>query len=50
MRLRILTINVQNDEGDRRRQALLNRELRLDPDLVALQEVALTDLDARHVI
>jgi endonuclease/exonuclease/phosphatase family metal-dependent hydrolase len=40
MRLRILTINVQNDEGEPRRQALLNRELRrLDPDLVALQEV-----------
>jgi endonuclease/exonuclease/phosphatase family metal-dependent hydrolase len=40
MRLRILTVNVQNDEGDPRRQALLNRELRrLDPDLVALQEV-----------
>jgi endonuclease/exonuclease/phosphatase family metal-dependent hydrolase len=40
MRLRILTINVQNDAGDPRRQALLNRELRrLEPDLVALQEV-----------
>jgi endonuclease/exonuclease/phosphatase family metal-dependent hydrolase len=40
VQLRILTINVQNDEGDRRRQQLLNRELRrLDPDVVALQEV-----------
>jgi endonuclease/exonuclease/phosphatase family metal-dependent hydrolase len=40
VQLRILTINVQNDEGDRQRQQLLNRELRrLDPDVVALQEV-----------
>lgn len=40
MRLRILTINVQNDEGDPRRLDLLNRELRrIDPDVVALQEV-----------
>jgi endonuclease/exonuclease/phosphatase family metal-dependent hydrolase len=40
MRLRILTINVQNDEGDPRRLALLNRELRrIDPDVVAFQEV-----------
>lgn len=38
--MRVLTINVQTDEGDPRRQELLNRELRrLDPDLVALQEV-----------
>jgi endonuclease/exonuclease/phosphatase family metal-dependent hydrolase len=38
--LRVVTINVQNDEGDPRRTALINRELRrLDPDLVALQEV-----------
>jgi endonuclease/exonuclease/phosphatase family metal-dependent hydrolase len=35
-----LTLNVQNDQGDPRRTGLLNRELRrLDPDLVALQEV-----------
>jgi hypothetical protein len=40
VRQRILTLNVQNDEGDPRRQELLNRELRrLEPDLVALQEV-----------
>jgi endonuclease/exonuclease/phosphatase family metal-dependent hydrolase len=40
MHLRIVTINVQNTEGDPRRLALLNRELRhLSPDLVALQEV-----------
>jgi endonuclease/exonuclease/phosphatase family metal-dependent hydrolase len=38
--LRVVTINVQNDEGDPRRTALINRELRrLEPDLVALQEV-----------
>jgi endonuclease/exonuclease/phosphatase family metal-dependent hydrolase len=38
--LRILTINVQNDEGDPRRVELINRELRrIDPDVVALQEV-----------
>jgi endonuclease/exonuclease/phosphatase family metal-dependent hydrolase len=40
MRLRVLTINVQNDDGDHRRTSLLNQELRrLGPDLVALQEV-----------
>lgn len=40
MRLRVLTFNVQNDEGDDRRPELINREIRrLDPDLVALQEV-----------
>jgi endonuclease/exonuclease/phosphatase family metal-dependent hydrolase len=40
MRLRVLTFNVQNDEGDPRRTGLINRELRrLAPDLVALQEV-----------
>lgn len=40
MRVRVLTLNVQNDEGDPRRAQLINRELRrLDPDLVALQEV-----------
>jgi endonuclease/exonuclease/phosphatase family metal-dependent hydrolase len=43
VRLRILTINVQNDEGDPRRLGLLNRELRrVDPDVVALQEVVRT--------
>ncbi|MFH8292896.1 endonuclease/exonuclease/phosphatase family protein [Streptomyces sp. NPDC018059] len=40
MRLRIVTINVQNNEGDPRRLGLINQELRrLAPDLVALQEV-----------
>ncbi|MFI9407082.1 endonuclease/exonuclease/phosphatase family protein [Nocardia sp. NPDC052316] len=40
MHLRIVTINVQNKEGDPRRPALLNQELRrLAPDLVALSEV-----------
>jgi endonuclease/exonuclease/phosphatase family metal-dependent hydrolase len=44
MRLRVLTFNVQNDEGDPRRTGLLNRELRrLDPDLVAFQEVCYPD-------
>jgi endonuclease/exonuclease/phosphatase family metal-dependent hydrolase len=41
MRLRILTLNVQNDEGDPGRVDVLNRGLRaIEPDLVALQEVA----------
>lgn len=40
MNLRILTINVENLIGDPRRQEVLNAELRrLDPDLVAFQEV-----------
>ncbi|HEV7962117.1 MAG TPA: endonuclease/exonuclease/phosphatase family protein [Actinoplanes sp.] len=40
MRLRVLTVNVQNDEGDARRTGLWNQELRrLEPDLVAFQEV-----------
>ncbi|MFI6866944.1 endonuclease/exonuclease/phosphatase family protein [Nocardia sp. NPDC050406] len=44
MRLRAVTINVQNTEGDPRRLGLLNSELRrLAPDLVALQEVVDTD-------
>jgi endonuclease/exonuclease/phosphatase family metal-dependent hydrolase len=43
MRLRVLTVNVQNDEGDPRRLAVLNRELRrIDPDVVSFQEVAFT--------
>src|ERR1039458_1964544 len=43
MKLRILTINVQNDEGDPRRLGLINSELRrLDPDIVAFQEVLRT--------
>jgi len=44
MRLRVLTINVQNDEGDPRRTGLLNDTLRgLTPDLVAFQEVCYPD-------
>jgi endonuclease/exonuclease/phosphatase family metal-dependent hydrolase len=40
MRVRVLTMNVQNDEGGSRRAEIINREIqRLDPDLVALQEV-----------
>lgn len=39
----MLTINVQNNDGDARRLDLLNRELRrIDPDLLALQEVVHT--------
>jgi endonuclease/exonuclease/phosphatase family metal-dependent hydrolase len=38
--VRVLTLNVQGNEGDPPRLGVLNRELRrLDPDLVALQEV-----------
>ncbi|HET9139221.1 endonuclease/exonuclease/phosphatase family protein [Actinophytocola sp.] len=44
MRLRVLTWNVFNDQGDPRRTGLLNAELRrLAPDLVALQEVCHPD-------
>jgi endonuclease/exonuclease/phosphatase family metal-dependent hydrolase len=40
MHLRVLTINVQHDEGDPRRTRLVNEELRrLEPDVVAFQEV-----------
>jgi endonuclease/exonuclease/phosphatase family metal-dependent hydrolase len=44
MRLRILTLNVWNEEGEvGRRLDLINRELRqLAPDIVALQEVVYT--------
>jgi endonuclease/exonuclease/phosphatase family metal-dependent hydrolase len=43
MRLRVVTLNVWNTEGDPRRAELINRELRrLDPDLVALVEVVKT--------
>ncbi|MEV0696910.1 endonuclease/exonuclease/phosphatase family protein [Saccharopolyspora sp. NPDC050389] len=39
----MLTINVQNIQGDPRRTEQINRELRrLDPDLVAFQEVVQT--------
>ncbi|MFI7060374.1 endonuclease/exonuclease/phosphatase family protein [Kribbella sp. NPDC050124] len=41
MRIRVLTLNVQHDAGDPRRTGLINAELRrLEPDLVALQEVS----------
>lgn len=42
-RLRVLTVNVQNEEGEARRMQVLNQGLReLAPDLVAFQEVAHT--------
>jgi len=42
-RLRVLTLNVQNDEGDPQRIAVLNQGLRrINADLVALQEVLRT--------
>lgn len=44
MRVRVVTLNVWNTEGDPRRLDLINQELRrLAPDLVALQEVIQTD-------
>jgi endonuclease/exonuclease/phosphatase family metal-dependent hydrolase len=40
MRVRVLTMNVQNDDGGARRVAVINEEIRRsEPDLVALQEV-----------
>lgn len=43
MRLRVVNLNVWNDAGDPRRVGIINRELRrLQPDLVALQEVVHT--------
>lgn len=43
MRVRIVTLNVWNTEGDSRRPEVINRELRrLDPDLIAFQEVVQT--------
>jgi endonuclease/exonuclease/phosphatase family metal-dependent hydrolase len=40
MRLRVVTLNVWNNQGDPRRNGIINRELqRLDPDLVSLREV-----------
>ena len=39
-RLRVLTLNVENLEGDERRTKAINQEVRrLAPDLVAFQEV-----------
>ncbi|WJI46689.1 hypothetical protein NL532_08715 [Mesorhizobium sp. C120A] len=43
MRVRVVTINVWNTEGEPERLTAINRELRrLDPDLVAFQEVVQT--------
>jgi hypothetical protein len=43
MRLRVVTLNVWNTEGDTRRSELINHELkRLNSDLVAFQEVVQT--------
>jgi endonuclease/exonuclease/phosphatase family metal-dependent hydrolase len=40
VRVRVLTMNVQNDDGDARRVNVMNEEIRRwEPDLVALQEV-----------
>lgn len=40
MRLRVMTLNVWNTEGGPRRLEMINRELqRLQPDLIAFQEV-----------
>lgn len=43
MRLRVVTFKVWNIDGDARRPELINDELkRLDPDLIAFQEVVQT--------
>jgi hypothetical protein len=43
MHVRVLTLNVWNSEGDRRRPEIINCALStLDPDLVAFQEVMQT--------
>ena len=43
MRIRILTLNVWNTEGDPRRAEIINHGIRqLKPDLIALQEVVQT--------
>jgi len=40
MRLRVVTLNVWNTQGDSRRVSLINQALRsLQPDLVSMQEV-----------
>jgi endonuclease/exonuclease/phosphatase family metal-dependent hydrolase len=42
-RLRVLTINVENVEGDDRRTKAINQELRrIEPDVVSVQEVVAT--------
>jgi len=44
MRVRVLTLNVQHDQGDPRRTTLINQELRRNqPDVVVLQEVCYPD-------
>src|SRR5690349_11896458 len=44
MRIRVITLNIWNEQGDPKRFELINRELReLRPDLVALQEVVHND-------
>ena len=46
MQLRVVTLNIWNVEGDRRRHHIINQELRrLKPDLLALQEVLQTPED-----
>ncbi|MBW8744948.1 MAG: endonuclease/exonuclease/phosphatase family protein [Sphingomonas sp.] len=43
MKVRVVTLNVWNTEGEERRLDLINQELRrLNPDLIALQEVVQT--------
>ena len=43
MKIRVVTLNVWNTEGEEGRLDLINQELRrLDPDLIALQEVVQT--------
>ncbi len=43
MRVRIITLNVWNTEGDGRRHKIINQELRrLKPDFLALQGVVQT--------
>lgn len=40
MRIRVVTLNVWNTQGDARRISLINQELRaLQPDIISLQEV-----------
>jgi endonuclease/exonuclease/phosphatase family metal-dependent hydrolase len=48
VRIRVLTVNIWNNQGDPRRQRVLNREIkRLNPDLVALQEVIQTPTESQ---